>query len=365
MSHDSDDDDAKGSLVIICQDEFDQLIAIVKKIVIDKGVPQKILYKNITKKLQEECNETEYILYNTCYGGFGVTKTFLKFANLDEYTCDRRVGLYKHIVEFGKHTADKYPILLDIIYTYHQSDFSSQFSKCRKYMLDEDHNRRLQHNLTVLQDIKVSYGNINTLPKWKRSSPLQESFNLRYNTLKTTDFIDMEIVTGDTHEHETYTIDEIINYLENAIQETTMTLRDIKETIDDRCLTTLSYKFDEEIENDKLKWFERVKWDEQFSFQKALDTYGVEHCIPWKCQKVCEETYIRHILIHKMQKLYDQHMGDLYQTSKNEDVLNQCYLTIGLLCASSKYASLAFKKIPKGLSWSIGEYDGKECVIID
>ena len=338
----------------IPEEKLSAIMDIVKELVIDNGIPQFLLYTEITKRLREHCTEKEYVLYNTSYGGFGLTKQFKRFAKLnDKYDHNLRTGMYEPIKAFGKHMAQVYPVLLDMVYIYHMTDLSDKFSECRSYEYNIRTLHTITENIKILLNMRNEHGGESHLhEQWKRSGA-SWMYMINTSNLKSDDLIDADL----TRSH-TYTLNEVIHYAEEQMACYQKKVATLTPNVDDACLKTISYKFPEEIENDALKWYERKKWGENMCFMKALEQHGVEHFITWKCQSILDETHMRHIMIHNLHKAPQR-------SDTNDEKIERCYVTIGLLCASDKYASLDFAKVPKGLSWSIGEYDGKEHVYVD
>ena len=172
-----------------------------------------------------------------------------------------------------------------------------KFSACRVYISDKDAMDRNVHNLEVLHDLAKEHGgDAHMNDMWKRS----ESSNMhmiQYRRLKKDDCTDTDVTRSDT-----YTLNEAIAYTEKQLSFYQEKVSKAAPTLDDACITTITYKFPEEIENDALPWYQRKKWREDMYFMKSLQQYGAEHFVTWMCQSILNETLMRHILIHNLHK---------------------------------------------------------------
>lgn len=335
------------------EDKIKIITDVAQELVFKHGVPQSELYAEITRRLEEQCTEKEYVLYNTCYGGFSFTAAFRKFAQLEHNIEYERTGMYEPIKEFGKHMVQKHPLLLDMVSAYYVHDYTSEFTLCHQYKTTLESRDMLAENLNTLYRLKQEYGgNAYMVDKFNRP-PVSNLSLMQYNPLNTDNYC---FDTSRLHKNDdAYTLDDVIRYLEDQLKIYQEKVEKAAVGLDQACLQTIMYKFPEEVANDALPRYQRKKWTDDMYFLKALNNYGVEHFVTWKCQKLLDETHMRHILIHNLHRT----------TPASNSAMERCYTTIGLLCASGKYASLDFAEVPKGMSWSIGEYDGYECVTVD
>lgn len=317
------------------------IMDVVKELVIDKGVPQSWLYREITSRLKQLCTDKVRILYNTRYGGFGFNNEFKQFAKLENDDEYYRTDMCEPIQSFGKYIATEYPVLFNMVYTYYalHDELSPKFANCHLYKCDKDTLDILQHNLGVLYTLKQTHGGTAHMNEnWKVPSEGNNMYRISYRKLQE-DKECMNIAT------DTYTVDEVIKYTEGEVLKYQEKVADRAATIDNACLQTLMKKFPQEIHIHNMY------------FLKAIKEYGVEHVATWKYQKMLNETHIRHMILHK---------SHISACDDDDDVVRErCYETIGLLCASDEYASLKFAEVPKGISYSIREYDGREFVVVD
>lgn len=115
--------------------------------------------------------------------------------------------------------------------------------------------------------------------------------------------------------------------------------------------------YPEEASDKETPWYMRKKWEEnpkthhRYTFLDAVQDYTENHFAIWKCQHHYTESAMRFLM--------------MYHDSFNLESLDDCSdMEMGLLCASGGYCQLTIGDAPQVLAWYIGEYDGKESIVV-
>ena len=309
---------------VIANNKLDNFKKISKELVLENNISQKDLYNIIREYLKENISEKEYILYNNCYGYMSFTNEFLNFiGKKDDFLYDR-INTYEKIISFGKHLGNKYPLLLQLINTYLKDNINDQINSCIKYNKLSERKKTLQENYYKL----LLYVNKNYFIDENENNFLIKS---EYNILN---FDNLLKSKGELNVN--YLLNELfnrINMYENKIDNLKVNQYMLK------------------IIESKISKINNYKEYKKYNFLEAIDEYGEDHYEIWNYQ---------HILnIKGMQYL-------LFNRPINDKIIDiDTYKYLGLLGASGAYSALEFAEIPKGLSWSVSEYNGKENIYID
>lgn len=316
-------------------EKIDQLVILAKELVLKHKIPQKVLYKKITKNLIENINEKQYVLYNTSFCEFAVSKQFSEFSGMDSSSIAKsRENMRDIIISFGKHVANKYPLLVQMINTYYQNNLSAQTSICTKYKYILDKKDKLSFNYNLLKKLD------------KTTKISKDIYTSTFRLETEINCIDKIIARNGEND-----LNKLIKHVEDKLNKYDQELLEIEKEIDYDILKHIDYQFPEEVEDNKLSFYLRIKWS-NYSFLDAIEHYGLEHFAIWKCQSMFNEKAMRYLLITR-------------KFNDNKVIDKKLYESLGLIAASAQNISLTFKEIPIGLSWSISEYDGKESIYID
>ena len=246
-------------------DKISAVVTLAKEIVFDMKIPQRVLYDEVTKRLGALCSESEYILYNDCYGGFSFSTSFEKFVHMHSDT--QRIDMYEPIKAYGRHIAEMYPILFDIIYTYHIHDYAHDFRVCSMYQQEKSTYDIFDQNVKLVHGMLEEHGNIDMKCHWMHSTGNNDMYWFRYTKMNKDDFI----LDFDGVQKDAYTIMEAIQYVEKEMQHVDKKVHDLKECINELCMETLTY-----IESRPTRDTPKNK-NKHMEFHTALETYGVQH----------------------------------------------------------------------------------------
>ena len=256
-----------------------------------------------------------------------------------------------------------------MIQVYEMCDFSQDFTVARTHINNEKNLRALEANLKLLQRYKEEHAGIGhtiyCMEKYKKlpydNSPL---WMLRSSNTSCDELFDLSVT--EPGPEKIYSMDEVLEQLRENIKSIKKSIMASHDKLVPTIVHTLDFKWQEELKNDKKPWYERSKSDDD-TFVEALTKYGETYFGIWKNQKILKNNYMRHILLHKLyEKIQYDRDTIIYEQchASKEEIEAKAYVTLGLLCASGKYASLAFQEVPKGLSYKISEYDGRESIIV-
>ena len=125
----------------------------------------------------------------------------------------------------------------------------------------------------------------------------------------------------------------------------------------------------------KLFYFDyRKKGDFNRDFNLALvdgiNKYGLYDYKVWKCQSRYNSFAIQYLLMKSKYHISQNTkvVNDFAVSKENiiisDKVYNNIITEFALECASSRYCSLSIGEVQQYVSWYIGEYDGKESILI-
>ncbi len=311
----------------------------ITDLVVNHNVPHKTIKTEIFNTIQNISNNLPKfkILYNEVHGGFGYSKKFKEFLNVDEYyypSNNERIEHVNSIALFGKECKQQYPFITKLVNLYNKYKFKDVFSHLA--------------NIKILEDLIIKTNNILEVVE-------------KHNTFGSeTEIEHIYINSFDINKVEKYTKESIITWLNVNKTKNIDKLKGyhkfIENIIGDYSFIKSNQDiiFQEEIADNELPWYSRKKWDEKshkrLCFPDSITEYGENHFAIWKCQDYYNEKSMRFLL--KYHELYD-YSGDYCSDTE-----------IGLLFASGPYCKLNIYDVPQLLDWYIGEYDGKESIVI-
>jgi len=337
MTHEQQIDDVASKI--------DTIKLLAKDVVFQHGYTQKHLYEEITTYLEAHSTRKRQILYNTVHGGFSYSKQFCEFAKIERRDRER-IDVVPTISVFGKHVATMHPIIFRMCYAYEVGELEKQLKNCQLVKNLKLRHKQLEVNYAIVEDVcHDCHGDkcidANTMP-----------FTLSI----------LEVRNEEPAKFREYTHEAIIalkQKMQSRLQELVEELSKAQSTVDLEMLASLDHNFPEEIEQNKLAWYERKQWAEpkkqRLTFLDAVNLYGEDHFAIWKCQHHYKEEAMRYLIL----------CPDTCQRPYNSDILERVYTKLGLVAASGAYASLAIEEVPWELSWSVFEYDGLECIHVD
>lgn len=360
----------------------------VKDLIVNLGVSHNEIIKDIHDaviKLGVSLPKIQ-VLYNSVYGGYGLSEAFLAYVSINDprlhkeainqYSKQYRTEAVKHIVPFGLEILEKHPLLKDILIIYHKFKFNTIFNNLSSIYYNEKKLQSLQKRRNEIEKILCT--------------PAYHGTKTAFNNLIDNDVNDDD-VNDDKYDNTKLTIYDIVNYnyiqLHGYSKETyEKAIEMIDKDIDVTTQYNDSYKSkciecnitQEVFENMKRVFFELQRCDNtsrhlDYSFVDSINKYGIYDHKVWKQQSRYNSTAIQY-LIKKSQEYIPQNAGqhnvyDFAVSHKYINITEEDYNDIvkefALECASSRYCSLKIGEVPQFISWHIGEYDGKESIVLN
>lgn len=304
-------------------DKIQQICELVHDLVTNYPIQQDQVYSKITKYLVDKAGDRkQYILYNTCYGGFGLSDQFQKFAEV----YDEREGMRDHVIEFGKEIAQQYPHLAKLVNYYLVHDMNMKTSMAMKYNYWSKQKHYLDTNMATIEEMAPN------VPEFVTE---RYSYMFMYDSGYLKNVNDM-FTTIDTKK----TVSDIVRDLRDKSARCQKELDVLQPDIDENILAFLRLEQDNKSS------------DTKYSLIDALESFGEYDESIWTHQSLLNPKAMRFLTLNPPQ-------------DADADIDPMTYETLGLLGAAHKHACLRFAEVPVGLSYTIHEYDGKESVSVD
>jgi hypothetical protein len=312
-----------------------QIINNVVMLVCEKKVKQRELFASITKALEKasEQNPKVPILYNATYGDFGTSEYFDIFFEEktvnDSHNERYRVQAARLINSFGKHVAETFPNLYELVYILHHTNLQSIVSNANRCNHFETMITTVKRNKEELEDHLSSFqNNVETNKK-----PSEYCFKDKYCcwwSYKNSDLVEL---------NERVDINKIISEYKNEISKINIDLPSE--------LKPVLLNFTKEFQSKKT----HCKSFMDLILQNEYDS-------AWSCQHffdVCAISFL-YFLKTIYPELYLYFRKDIVLDDKN------IFQLLGLLAASGNNSMLSIDYVPNFLDWHVSDYDGKETI---
>lgn len=362
------------SRLSIMEDLKRQVMDGAVKLCLSHQLKQSEIYEMIRDALIETVKELpkQRILYNDCYGGFGLSKEFNAFYLKDEHDSihkkdyESRKNALPYVIPFAeyviKSVSTNHPYLRDVLYMFHKYKLNDVFSGISQILKTEKDLQLMEENANnlrqYLENDPVTTGSPSPISHWVLL--FKPNFQ-RYNPQDLRDLL----VKYDNGELQKEYTDKITQLQHNIV-------------------SLISYEWFQQM---KAFYVDHEKQKEEASkqsfhsrihdkrpFVKLLNKYGIDHNETWSYQSYYNTTAIFFMLClyglvtHTYNKeQYDKNkVYDIFHdefTVIDDKVLTCAKETFGLLCASSTYAHLKIAEVSALLEWDIYEYDGLEKVV--
>lgn len=354
----------------------------------DHNIKQKEIFNWIREGLKEYSTQfpKTRVLYNTTYGGYGLSKQFISFCKTSKYLRsshadkENRVMYVDYIVPFAKHIFElphyNCRTLFDILYLHEHYELSDVFYFANMYIKKEKEKTYLEENIkkikVYLENPTSTYINIEakkkTFPDYHYYKPTHTFFTSENVNLSNYYREDLE---------EFISKDNSIVDMENDIQ---LFKKIILSVIPEHVfIDILSYikdiydEFKQETTQSLYTYYTSLNKDYK-TFIELLKKEGYDSYKTWYSQTKFNEVAIHYLIYVYKQKSHSSSCGtytnvfDFLVTQESikvdDEICEQVFLNFGLLCASSAYCELGIDEVPTMVDWSIGEYDGKESIYI-
>lgn len=346
---------------------MDEITRLSLELVRNQQIPHTEIFHAIRKKLVDASKDIPNVkvLYSASYGNYCYSKDFQQYLSKtrgDTFCTCRRTGDVQYIESYGRELSTTYPLLFDMIYLY-------------------------KHYTKVICDLSTLKATQRNLHYFKQNLDSIKS------TLHDSSEYGDEIIYN-VKEDWWWNTEVDKKRIESFNKETLLVAKDYLTTRIQQCTA----KYDNQIalipiSSDIVhrylqKNYSDGSWrdwrrnpnnmDELMSFIEAVAYYGVDHFAIWHCQP----NFKSHAMLFMLEArsidakglaipdhqttgmLFDLFKNDGSYIEISEDLANQTYMDLGLLCASDAICDLKIAEIPALLEWQLDEHDGLERVSI-
>lgn len=333
---------------------LDALLTIVERLVVTHHVSQERIQNSITDKLEKLSLHLPkvQVLYNTCYGGYGLHPKFEEFlrtrgaplADRDDNN-EERTAAALVMPDFGRQVAAEHPQIFAAI-MHHQ-----------RYAMDtvvtngvavEDLNQQVKQLRQILR--KTLLAPNHQFPEISLRNVPESWLYIKSKGFKCLNYNRQDL------------LDEIriqLDIQSDLIAEKGTQLG-IFRVLPSSCMKEMLNQpnvYDRELSGELSGK----------SFADAIASYG-PHCREvWEYKQThVHSTAMRYLL--KKLKAADGKDGqkDIFTNEPlylTEQETAHCYRTMGLLFAGSGYAQLHIGEAPAFVTWRVGDYNGKESIV--
>lgn len=334
---------------------------------IKDGISHKNIVKAINQAILDESKQLPKIpvLCNRSSGGYHLTDYFKHFVakqnDLIEghhyQSNEYRIYAASIMSHFGRHICETFPNLKELIKLYLSTDITTHVLLASKYsrsksMIDR-YSQAKQRLETFLQ---------NTSDSHIQSSTSMSTFTFHHFFDKNTSLV-------------TFSRDSLHKFLDNLDYKQIIKgyITQIQGVENDsmwinlpECVKVSLIEF---ASSEICKKIMRLSYHHEKSFMESLVHYGEKDPTIWNNQSFygrCAMTYLSMIYhssceLNESQRAYEFYREISQQINTPE--IENLEETIGLMCASSQYATLAINYVPKYIDWTICEYDGMESIM--
>lgn len=331
--------------------------------VVDHGIEHRNIIYAIRKALSKASKDSPKvpILYNTCFGGFGVSKHFLTFAfpsksinEEDLYYDDLdRVEAAKKMPAYADEIAQTYPILMQFVTVYTHSNVHSVLRHAFDIIRKEDMITKISNNYE-------------SLVHYLKYSPLEEV------SLETTQSNVTKKPTKETFltlsykGWSQYSIETLCEF--HASDAYAEILADVQKELSDLLAAPvwswlpvelishiIAYVRKPKLEKSAIKtkdFMDVVESSQEPDLRDVLPTVW-QHQTFFPVDTMC--------YLAELYTLYP-HLFEYYAAQVVDIINDDGKFTLGLIAASSKHAKLNVTHVPAYTNWKINDYDGWENV---
>lgn len=316
----------------------------------DHGVKQPTMFKWIREAIREYAKDLpkQRVLYNTCFGGYKLSKEFLEFVKCNDKHAEMREEGVQYIVPFAKSVLEKPELrtLADVLHMYHKYKFQTIFHSISDVGYIQRSVQKYKKNLVALREYLSN------------TSAVTDGAKNPWSGMLAFDKVDFE----------SYSREKLQNVLEKCEDEDYPAKQDarVQEIYDtlvdaigagplkDVLCFSLNERTREESPHGRRKQ----------SFIGELLTKGFDEPNTWIHRQTSYNYRSILYLINKY-KSDDAKAGVDFISGESIVVGDEkMYEKFGLLCASGAYADLAIDELPALMDYDIHEYDGKENVCV-
>jgi hypothetical protein len=327
---------------------METITSLAVDLVLNHNIKHRAIAKAISKALKQKAEKLPKIrvLYCASHGGYGYSDEFDEYLrkNKEDYSeyfsYEERIIHVACISKFGQELIQTYP------------DIASMIRKYKHYNLEEVFN--IIHNTTL---------------KTKHLNMLKKNYLLAKKA-NDNDFLQkqqIEVIAdwdlySENLDLSKYSRELVLDTLKNTISKFEIDIKNYQEKLNtqfnssilEKMFESFQFLYEDEIENKKLPYYSRKKWNytennKPILFSTAIKYYDTCLYKIWECQSYFNKNAMRFLLE------YPDLLDDIH--------LDICE-SIGLLFANSEYCKLQIGEIPQLLDWTIHEYDGLESIVI-
>lgn len=316
----------------------------------DHNVKQDTVFGWIRAALRESVQDLPKtrVLFNSCFGGYGLSKEFLTFMGCEDSHEEYREEGVKHIIPFAKSLLAKQELssLSDVLYMYHKYDFSKIFIKISECGSIEQNTTNYSKNVTLLREYLAKAPTEEVLSDTCKSEPWKGM--LTFNNVNFDVYYTEKL-------HQLLKECNVEGYLKDQNEN----LRKIHDELLDILGSDTILKEIAQFAATAKKHKDTIS--KKQSFVSALLTYGFDEPCVWEYR---QSPYNHHAILYLIDKLKKEPGVDFIARQQLLDKVmdDTMFEKFGLLCASDRYADLRIRELPALVDYDIREYDGRESV---